>query len=85
MYNNYTIELLNPDKIATRQAEAEAQRRGTEGREGRGHVFGAPAGVERVVAFGASSVAAARRLAAAAGTGLQHLRGPRAAAGQHQI
>ena len=84
MYNNYTIELLNPDKIATRQAEADAQRRAAEGRGPGRHLFRVPAGITSLVAFGASRVAAARGRATQAGTGLQHLRAPRAAAGEHR-
>ncbi len=32
MWNNYTVAMLNPDKIAGRQAEAAAERRAVEGR-----------------------------------------------------
>ena len=82
MYNNYTIQLLNPDKISTRQAEAAAQRRAAEGHVRSERTFRAPASIERIVAFGASRISAVRRWAGQAGAAQQPLPGPRHAAGQ---
>jgi hypothetical protein len=84
MWNNYTVDMLNPGKIEARQAEAEAERRAAEGRERGEHTSRATALVERVAAFGTSHLAAARDRAGVAVTGLRHLHGPRHAAGQHR-
>ena len=84
MYNCYTVELLNRDKIATRQAEADAHRRGIEGRMHGAHTGAVQGRIQRVAALGASCVTAARRSVAQAGAGLQHLRGPRSAEGQNR-
>lgn len=61
MWNSYTVHMLNPDKIATRQAEADAVRLADEAQpvpeEGRvrgEHRFWATAGTEKVVAHGTS-------------------------------
>ncbi len=61
MWNNYTVHMLNPDKIATRHAEAdalrladEAERAPDEVRVSGEHRFWATAGTDRVVANGTS-------------------------------
>ena len=59
MWNNYTVDMLNPDKIASRQAEAAAERRAAEGRVHAEHATGATAGILRVVVAGRSLVTAA--------------------------
>jgi len=64
MWNNYTVEMLNPDKIATRQAEADAQRLGDQGRERGEHTFWATRGVERVLVSGTTGAARLRASAA---------------------
>ncbi len=71
MWNNYTVELLNPDKIATRQAEADAQRLGDQGRARGEHTFWATRGVERVIVSGATGAARVRAAAAARASDLR--------------
>ena len=71
MWNNYTVEMLNPDKIATRQAEADAQRLGDQGRERGEHTFWATRGVERVRVSGTMGAARLRASAAVRAGGVR--------------
>jgi hypothetical protein len=84
MWNNYTVDMLNPDKIASRQAEAAAERRAVEGRVDAEHAAGTMAGIGRVVVAGTSFAAAALHRAGLAVAGLRNLHGPRRAAGQYR-
>ncbi len=87
MWNNYTVDMLNPDKVATRQAEADAVRLADEARTSPGeararveHAFWATRGVERAVASSASRAARVREAAVAATRATGH-RAALAAAG----
>jgi hypothetical protein len=95
MWNNYTVHMLNKDKIATRQEEANAQRLADEGRVRDEHRFWATAGVERVLAHGTSraarlrdgTVADARAVGhgvAMAAARLRHAHRPHVALGHHR-
>jgi hypothetical protein len=89
MWNNYTVHMLNEDKIATRQEEAAAQRLADEGRARDEHRFWATAGVERVVAHGTSRVARLRdgtvgHGVAMAAARLRHAHRPHVALGHHR-
>jgi hypothetical protein len=83
MWNNYTVDMLNPDKIASRRGEAAAERRAADGRVHAERTSRA-AGIQRVVAPGRSLVTAARRRAGLTVANLPYLRGSRHAAGQHR-
>jgi hypothetical protein len=84
MWNNYTVDMLNPDKIASRHAEAAAERRAAEGRVHAGHATGATAGFRRVVVAGTTFATAALHRAGLAVPGRRNPHGPRRAAGQYR-
>jgi hypothetical protein len=95
MWNNYTVHMLNPDKIATRQAEAAAQRLADEGHARDEHRFLATAGVETVAGRGTSraarlrdgAVADARAIGhgvATAAARIRHAHRPHVALGHHR-
>jgi hypothetical protein len=87
MWNNYTVHMQNPDKIATRQAEADAVRLADEARArpAEGRVPGvltswATARIGKVVAYGTSG---ADRLRRGLATGLRAVRHDVALMGTH--
>ncbi len=63
MWNNYTVGMLNSDKIATRQAEARAQRLADQGHEHGELRSRVVAGFGSVIALATSRSARLRRAA----------------------
>jgi hypothetical protein len=99
MWNNYTVHMLNPDKIETRQAEAADQRLADEARqapdEGLVRSEHTLRATRKVVGFGTSRTAQLRHGAASglhavrhdfalAGAHLRHIHRPHIAIGHHR-
>jgi hypothetical protein len=84
MWNNYTVHTLNADKMATRQAEAKAQRLADEGHEHGELRSRAAARLGNVIAFATSRSARLRHAAGGKSAALPGpVRPPRPAAGHH--
>jgi hypothetical protein len=75
MWNNYTVHMLNPGKMADRQAEARAERLAAESAGAGTGTFWLSRGIEKVTSSGVPR--AALHGAAIVVVRLQHLHGPR--------